>query len=55
MPWWTHWAPVGANRGFDGRDAALVADDVPSVVLTGSGHRAAEQAPDQLLAALTGF
>jgi len=33
----------------------LVADDVRSVVLAGSGHWVAEQAPDQLLDALTVF
>jgi pimeloyl-ACP methyl ester carboxylesterase len=33
----------------------LVADDVEGVVLTGSGHWVAEQAPDQLLAALAKF
>jgi pimeloyl-ACP methyl ester carboxylesterase len=33
----------------------LVADDVQGVVLAGSGHWVAEQAPDQLLAALTEF
>ena len=33
----------------------LVADDVQAVVLTGSGHWVAEQAPGQLLATLTSF
>jgi pimeloyl-ACP methyl ester carboxylesterase len=33
----------------------LVADDVQAVVLRGSGHWVAEQAPDELLAALTEF
>ena len=33
----------------------LVADDVQSVVLPGSGHWVAEQAPEALLAALTAF
>ncbi len=33
----------------------LVADDVQGVVLPGSGHWVAEQAPDELLAALTEF
>jgi hypothetical protein len=33
----------------------LVADDVRSVVLPGSGHWVAEQAPERLLAALTEF
>jgi pimeloyl-ACP methyl ester carboxylesterase len=38
-----------------GNTMKLVADDVQSVVLTGSGHWVAEQAPEQLLAALTAF
>ena len=33
----------------------LVADDVRTVVLAGSGHWVAEQAPEELLAALTVF
>jgi pimeloyl-ACP methyl ester carboxylesterase len=33
----------------------LVSDDVQAVVLPGSGHWVAEQAPDELLAALTDF
>ena len=33
----------------------LAADDVQTVVLPGSGHWVAEQAPEQLLAALTAF
>jgi pimeloyl-ACP methyl ester carboxylesterase len=33
----------------------LVADDVQGVVLAGAGHWVAEQAPEELLAALTGF
>jgi pimeloyl-ACP methyl ester carboxylesterase len=33
----------------------LIADDVQSVVLAGSGHWVAEQAPEQLLGALTSF
>ena len=33
----------------------LVADDVQTVVLAGSGHWVAEQAPEQLLAALADF
>ena len=33
----------------------LVADDVQTMVLTGSAHWVAEQAPEQLLAALTKF
>jgi len=38
-----------------GNTMKLVADHVQTVVLTGSGHWVAEQAPDQLLAALTAF
>jgi hypothetical protein len=33
----------------------LVADDVPSLVIPGCGHWVAEEAPDELLAALTAF
>ena len=33
----------------------LVADDVQGVVIAGSGHWVAEQAPEELLAALTAF
>ena len=33
----------------------LVADDVQGVVLPGSGHWVAEQAPEELLAAVTDF
>jgi pimeloyl-ACP methyl ester carboxylesterase len=38
-----------------GNTMKLVADDVQTVVLAGSGHWVAEQAPEQLLAALTEF
>ena len=38
-----------------GNTMKLVADDVQTLVLTGSGHWVAEQAPEQLLAALTTF
>ncbi len=38
-----------------GNTMKLVADDVRTVVLAGSGHWVAEQAPEQLLAALTEF
>jgi pimeloyl-ACP methyl ester carboxylesterase len=38
-----------------GNTMKLAADDVRTVVLTGSGHWVAEQAPEQLLAALTTF
>ena len=33
----------------------LTADDVQSLVLSGAGHWVAEQAPEELLAALTAF
>ena len=33
----------------------LTADDVQAVVLSAAGHWVAEQAPEQLLAALTAF
>ena len=33
----------------------LVADDVQGVVIPGAGHWVAEEAPDELLAALTAF
>ena len=38
-----------------GNTMKLVADDVQTLVLTGSAHWVAEQAPEQLLAALTTF
>jgi pimeloyl-ACP methyl ester carboxylesterase len=38
-----------------GNTMKLVADDVQTVVLDGSGHWVAEQAPEELLAALTAF
>jgi pimeloyl-ACP methyl ester carboxylesterase len=38
-----------------GKTMKLVADDVQTVVRAGSGHWVAEQAPEQLLAALTEF
>ena len=38
-----------------GNTMTLAADDVQTMVLTGSGHWVAEQAPEQLLAALTTF
>ncbi len=38
-----------------GQTMQLIADDVQSVVLAGSGHWVAEQAPEQLLDALTSF
>ena len=33
----------------------LVADDVQSVVIPGAGHWVAEEAPEEMLAALTAF
>ena len=47
----------GEESAGDGVAAAmqLVADDVQTVVLSGSGHWVAEQAPDELLAELTAF
>ena len=38
-----------------GNTMKLTADDVQTVVLAGSGHWVAEQAPEELLAALTAF
>jgi pimeloyl-ACP methyl ester carboxylesterase len=38
-----------------GNTMKLVADDVQTVVLSGSGHWVAEQAPEELLSALTAF
>jgi hypothetical protein len=38
-----------------GDTMTLVADDVQSLVVPGTGHWAAEQAPEELLAALTAF
>jgi pimeloyl-ACP methyl ester carboxylesterase len=38
-----------------GATMQLVADDVQTVILAGSGHWVAEQAPEELLAALTAF
>jgi len=47
----------GAESGMEGVEATmkLVADDVRGVVLAGAAHWVAEQAPDELLAALTEF
>jgi pimeloyl-ACP methyl ester carboxylesterase len=47
----------GAESSGDGpgNTMKLAADDVQTVVLAGTGHWVAEQAPDQLLAALTAF
>jgi pimeloyl-ACP methyl ester carboxylesterase len=47
----------GAESGGEGVAGTmkLVADDVQGVVLAGTGHWVAEQAPEELLAALTAF
>jgi pimeloyl-ACP methyl ester carboxylesterase len=47
----------GAESGMEGVEATmkLVADDVQGVVLAGAAHWVAEQAPEELLAALTEF
>jgi pimeloyl-ACP methyl ester carboxylesterase len=47
----------GAESGMEGVEATmkLVADDVKGVVLSGAAHWVAEQAPEELLAALTEF
>jgi len=47
----------GAESGMEGVEATmkLVADDVQGVVLSGAAHWVAEQAPEELLAALTEF
>ena len=47
----------GAESSGDGvgKTMKLAADDVQTVVLAGSGHWVAEQAPEELLAALTAF
>jgi pimeloyl-ACP methyl ester carboxylesterase len=47
----------GAESGMEGVEATmkLVADDVQGVVLAGAAHWVAEQAPDELVAALTEF
>ena len=46
----------GAESGMDGPGKAmqLVADDVETIILS-AGHWVAEQAPDELVAALTTF
>jgi pimeloyl-ACP methyl ester carboxylesterase len=47
----------GAESGMEGVEATmkLVADDVQGVVISGAAHWVAEQAPEELLAALTEF
>ena len=45
-----------ASFGEDvGNAMKLVADDVQSVVIPGTGHFVAEEAPEEMLAALTAF
>ena len=49
---------IGGERSFGdhvGEAVRLVADDVQSVVIPGTGHFVAEESPDELLAALTPF
>ena len=49
---------IGGQASFGehvGDAMKLVADDVQSVVIPGTGHFVAEEAPDELLAALTAF
>jgi pimeloyl-ACP methyl ester carboxylesterase len=41
--------------GHVGEAMQLVADDVQSVVIPDTGHFVAEEAPDEMLAALTAF
>ena len=47
----------GEESGGEGVAATmkLIADDVQTVVLAGSGHWVTEQAPEEMLAALTPF
>jgi pimeloyl-ACP methyl ester carboxylesterase len=49
---------IGGAESFGeaiGNTMKLAADDVQSVVIPGCGHWVAEQAPEELLAALTAF
>jgi pimeloyl-ACP methyl ester carboxylesterase len=49
---------IGGEASFGenvGHALQAVADDVQSVVIPGTGHFVAEEAPDELLAALTTF
>ena len=49
---------IGGEASFGkhvGDAVKVVADDVQSVVIPGAGHFVAEEAPDEMLAALTGF
>jgi pimeloyl-ACP methyl ester carboxylesterase len=46
----------GASWGEEvGNAMKIAADDVQSVVIPGAGHGVAEQAPEEMLAALTAF
>ena len=53
-PCWRSAARKAPVKG-SGNTMKLAADDVQTVVLAGSGHWVAEQAPEELLAALTVF
>jgi pimeloyl-ACP methyl ester carboxylesterase len=44
-----------SSGAMAGDTMKLTADDVQTLVIPGSGHWVAEQAPEELLAALTGF
>ena len=49
---------IGGAKGIGEGTAStmkLVADDVQSMIVPGSGHWVAEEAPEQLLSAITGF
>jgi pimeloyl-ACP methyl ester carboxylesterase len=49
---------IGGEKSYGehvGDALKLVADDVQSVVIPGVGHFVAEEAPDEMLAALTAF
>lgn len=49
---------IGGEASFGdtvGGAVQVVADDVQSVVIPGTGHFVAEEAPDEMLAALTTF
>jgi pimeloyl-ACP methyl ester carboxylesterase len=49
---------IGGEASFGenvGNAMKLVADDVQSLVIPGAGHFVAEEAPDEMLAALTAF
>jgi len=48
-------ASAGSSGAMVEETMKLTADDVQGVIIAGSGHLVAEQAPEQLLAALTQF